>query len=165
MTKRGVVALVSTLAALALLAPVLTRAQHPPAAPHAAPGHGAPPGWQFTLPKGDPARGREAFVKFECYACHEVRGEMFPAPTEKGKVGPELSMMGPLHEPDYFVESIVNPSRLIEKGKGYEAPDGSSKMPSYNDSMSVQELIDLAAYLKSLQPPAGAPAPGGPMRH
>jgi len=31
--------------------------------------------------------------------------------------------------------------------------------------MSVQELIDLAAYLKSLQPPAGAPAPGGPMRH
>ena len=120
--------------------------------------HGTPKGWKFTWPKGDPVRGREAFAKFECYACHEVKGETFPAPNETGKVGPELAAMAPLHEAEYFAESIINPSAVIEKGKGYAAPDGSSKMLSFNDSMSVQEAIDLVAFLKSLKPSGGAPA-------
>jgi hypothetical protein len=34
-------------------------------------------------------------------------------------------------------------------------------MPSYNDSVTVAEVIDLVAYLSSLRPPAaGAPARG-----
>jgi len=123
--------------------------------------HGTPAGWTFTWPGGDPARGRGVFVKLECYSCHEVKGERFPAPGGAGKVGPELSMMGPLHEAEYFAEAIVNPSAVIEKGKGYEAPDGSSKMPSYNDSVAVQEVIDLVAFLRSLRPPAAAPAGAG----
>ena len=120
--------------------------------------HGTPKDWKFTWPKGDPAKGRAVFVKLECYSCHEVRGEKFPAPTEKGKVGPELSAMGPLHETDYFAEAVINPSAVIEKGKGYQAPDGSSKMPSLNDSMTVQEAIDLVAFLRSLKPVPGMPA-------
>lgn len=115
--------------------------------------HGTPEGWKFTWPKGDPARGRQVFAKMECYSCHEVKGERFPAPTEEGKVGPELSVMGSLHEPEYFAEAIINPSATIEKGKGYEASDGSSKMPSFNDSMTVQEAIDLIAFLRHLRPP------------
>src|SRR5262249_7972884 len=125
--------------------------------------HGTPVGWRFTWPKGDAARGRDVFVKLECQSCHEVRGERFPAPTEPDKVGPELSAMGPLHEPEYFAEAIINPSAVIERGKGYEAPDGSSKMPSYNDSVTVQEVIDLVAYLRSLTPPPGAT--GGHEQH
>jgi hypothetical protein len=69
-----------------------------------------------------------------------------------------LSSMGPLHEPAYFVEAIVSPSAVVDRGRGYEAADGSSKMPSYNDSLTVQELIDLVAYLKALRPPATRPA-------
>ena len=102
--------------------------------------------------------GREAFSKFECYACHEVKGETFQAPKDKKNVGPELSAMGPLHEAEYFAEAILSPSAVIEKGKGYAGPDGSSKMPSFNDSMTVQEAIDLVAYLRSLKPATGAPA-------
>lgn len=113
--------------------------------------------WKFTFPKGDPAKGRAAFGKFECYACHEVRGESFPALTDQRSVGPELSVMGPLHGAEYFVDAIIDPSATIEKGKGYQAPDGSSKMPSYNDSMTVQELIDLVAFLRDLRPPSGGP--------
>ena len=37
--------------------------------------------------------------------------------------------MGPLHEIDYFAEAIINPGAVIEHGKGYQAADGSSKMP------------------------------------
>lgn len=117
--------------------------------------HGTPKGWKFTWPKGDPGRGRAVFAKLECYSCHEVRGEKFPAPKDRDKVGPELSVMGPLHDVDYFAEAIVNPSAAIEKGKGYQAADGSSKMPSFNDSLSVQELIDLVAFLRALKSPRG----------
>lgn len=124
--------------------------------------HGTPAAWKFAWPKGDPLRGRDVFVKLECYSCHEVRGESFPAPADQGTVGPELSQMGPLHEPEYFAEAIINPSAVVESGKGYTAQDGSSKMPSYNDSVTVQEVVDLVAFLRSLKPAGGAPAsPGG----
>ena len=133
-------------------------AQAPAARPQPPGAHGTPEGWKFSWPKGDPAKGRKVFAKLECYSCHEVKGEKFPVPSDKGKVGPELSMMGPLHEAEYFAEAIVNPSAVIEKGKGYQASDGTSKMPSFNDSLNVQELVDLVAFLKILKPPAGGAA-------
>ena len=145
-------------AVLLLITLPLASAQQRPGPPGSPPPghepHGTPKGWTFTWPKGDPRKGRAVFVKLECYSCHEVRGEKFPAPREKGKVGPELSMMGPLHEVDYFAEAIINPSAVIEKGKGYQAADGSSKMPSFNELLSVQELIDLVAFLRALKPPS-----------
>jgi mono/diheme cytochrome c family protein len=111
-------------------------------------------------------KGREVFRKFECHSCHEVRGERFPAPSDPESVGPELSVMGPLHPPEFFAESIINPSAVVDRARGYAAADGSSKMPSYNDSLSVQETIDLVAYLRQLAPPAGgAPGPGGSGGH
>jgi mono/diheme cytochrome c family protein len=151
-------------AALAVGALWLARAAAQPAA-HGE--HGTPAGWTLSWPAGDPGRGRAAFVRFECHSCHEIRGERFPTPSEPGRLGPELSAMGPLHEAAYFVEAIVNPNAVVDRGRGYEAADGTSKMPSYNDSLTVQELIDLVAYLKTLRPPAtgpagsGAGAPGG----
>lgn len=114
--------------------------------------------WRFTLPKGDLAKGRQAFVKFECYSCHQVIGENFPAPGGEA-VGPELRQMGPMHPPEYFVESIMNPSAVIGEDR-YRGADGRSKMPSFNDIMTVEELIDLATFLKSLGG-AHIPSPGG----
>jgi mono/diheme cytochrome c family protein len=132
--------------------------------------HGTPRGWRFAWPPGgDPAKGREVFAQLECYSCHEVRGENFPAPTEVSRVGPELSAMGPLHDEAYFAEAIINPRAVIEKGRGYAGPDGSSKMPSFNDSLTVQDVTDLVAYLRQLRPPAKAPsgrgAPSGEHKH
>ena len=123
-------------------------------------GHGTPQGWKFSWPAGDAAKGRDAFVKLECYTCHEVRGEQFPAP-DPGKVGPELSGMAPLHPAEYFAEAIINPDAAVEEGKGYRAPDGKSKMPSYNDLVTLQEVIDLVAYLKGLKGGTAAPTHGG----
>jgi len=109
-----------------------------------------PKGWAFTMPKGDPVKGRAVYDKFNCYACHEIRGEKFPPLDKSQAVGPELSQMGPLHPLEYFTESIVNPTAVA--AKKYRGADGKSKMPSFNEDMTVQELIDLSTYLSSLRP-------------
>ena len=118
-----------------------------------------PKGWTFTMPKGDPVKGRAVFDKFSCYSCHEVRGEKFP-PLDKGQaVGPELSQMGPMHPLEYFTESTINPDAV--GAKKYRAPDGKSKMPNFNADMTVQELIDLSAYQSSLRPKGVAKSVSG----
>jgi Cu/Ag efflux protein CusF len=107
-----------------------------------------PANWKFTLPKGDPAKGRKVFEKYECYYCHVVRGA--DVPFAGVDYGPELSQMGRLHPLEYFAESVINPSAWASKQD--RQSDGKSKMPDYNDSMTVQELIDLSTYLASLKP-------------
>jgi hypothetical protein len=113
---------------------------------------GVPPGWQFRFPDGDPAAGRAAFAKLECYQCHTIRGESFPqTSTSAGNIGPELTGMGDHHPVEYFAESILNPNAIIVTEPGYTDADGMSIMPDYRDTMTVAELIDLLAYLQSLK--------------
>ncbi len=113
---------------------------------------GVPKGWKFLVPPGDPTRGREAFVTLECYACHAISGEDFPKTSKRAQEpGPELTGMGGHHPAEYFAESITNPNRVIVQGPGYTGADGLSKMPDYGEVMTVRQLIDVVAYLKSLQ--------------
>jgi mono/diheme cytochrome c family protein len=113
---------------------------------------GVPKGWKFLMPPGDVAKGREVFVTMECFACHEVKGENFPQTSKRGhEPGPELTGMGSHHPAEYFAESIMNPNRVIVQGAGYTGSDGLSKMPGYGDTMTVQQLVDVVAYLKSLK--------------
>jgi len=125
--------------------------------------HRMPQQWTFTLPQGNSQRGREVFIAMECYKCHTVQGERFPgAAVEVGDVGPDLTGMGDLHPSEYFAESIINPNAVLTEGPGYVGEDGRSKMPSYNEVLTIEQLIDLVAYLKSL---VGQPTtPHGP-RH
>jgi hypothetical protein len=98
--------------------------------------HGVSADWKFNLPKGDPSEGRKVFVEVECYKCHEVKGEKFPAVAEGEKgVGPELSEMAGMHPPEFSAESIINPNAVIDpdaKKLDYVGQDGKSKMPDYN---------------------------------
>ena len=110
-----------------------------------------PRNWRFTLPEGDPVKGKAVFEKFECHYCHEVRGEHFPAPAENA---PELSQMGGLHPLEFFAESIMNPNAVVPKA--YRKSDGKSPMTDFTDKMTVKELIDVSVYLASLRP-KGAP--------
>jgi mono/diheme cytochrome c family protein len=112
---------------------------------------GVPSGWKFELPGGDPTKGRQVFADLECYKCHAVGGENFPAVSGDAKqVGPELTGMGGQHPAEYFAESIVAPNAVILDGPGYTGPDGKSIMPSFTDSLTVTQLVDLVAFLKSL---------------
>jgi len=106
-----------------------------------------PKGWRFTMSKGDPANGRAVFEKFECHYCHEVRGEQFPSPTENA---PELSQMGPAHPVEFFAESVINPNAVVPKA--YRDADDKSPMTNFAEKMTVQELIDVSAYVASLKP-------------
>ncbi len=113
--------------------------------------HHHPQNWRFTLPRGDAARGRAVFSRYECYSCHQVRGDDFPEPTESA---PELSQMGPLHPAEFFAESIVNPNAVVSKE--YRNSDGTSPMTDFTEKMTLREWIDVSAYVASLKPPAAA---------
>ena len=130
--------------------------KHTTAAAQKSDNHHHPKGWRFTMPKGDPAKGRAVFEKFECYYCHEIRGERFPYPVENA---PELSQMGPLHPVEYFAESIIDPNAVVPKR--YREPDDNSPMTNFAEKMTVQELIDVSAYIASLKPKAGAKTVSG----
>lgn len=114
--------------------------------------HHHPQNWRFTLPKGDPAKGRAIFVKYQCYDCHEVRGEDFPEPLEES--APELSQMASSHPIEFFAESIINPNAVVPKA--YQRPNGTSPMRDFTEQMTLRELIDVSSYIASLKPPAPA---------
>jgi len=104
-------------------------------------------------PPGSVPRGRTLFVRLRCFACHAVSGEPLPAPT---RPGPDLSGIG-REPPGYLVESIMNPNARIVDGPGYTDDRGLSTMPDYREKITVGELIDLVAYLRSLD--TGSPRP------
>lgn len=107
----------------------------------------------FSLPEGDLARGQETFTELQCHACHTVEGvtlEKVETPTEQkiivlGGAKPKVQTYGDL------VTSIVNPSHRFAQGypKQDVAVDGESKMRTYNNQMTVQQLIDLVTFLES----------------
>ena len=116
---------------------------------------GTPRGWKFTLPAGDAARGKEVFVEAGCFKCHAVKDAGLPDAGGEKRPGPELTGMGAHHPAEYLAESIVNPNAVILSGPGFTGTDGLSIMPSYADSLSVQQLLDVVAFVKSLTGGAG----------
>jgi mono/diheme cytochrome c family protein len=108
---------------------------------------GIPSGWLFSPPPGDATRGRAIFLRLGCPACHRIGGEL-PAPF--AGIGPDLTDAGEHHPAGYLLESVINPNAVIIEGPGYTGPDGRSIMPSYADRLTVAELLDLVAYLRTL---------------
>jgi hypothetical protein len=105
----------------------------------------------FRLPDGDPAAGRQAFVDLRCNACHEVAG----VPVEYLEGIARVTLGGKttrVRTHGELVTSIVNPSHRIappHRDSG-AAPEGLSLM-SYaylNEVMTVQQLVDLVAFLQ-----------------
>ncbi len=116
-------------------------------------GQGPKSGKGFSLPEGDIERGRETFVTLHCHACHTVSGvelpEVEPEPEIKVRLGGEVAHISTYGE---LLTSIVNPSHKLASGYKREdvaKDDGESKMTHYNHVMTVQQLIDLVAFLQS----------------
>jgi mono/diheme cytochrome c family protein len=105
----------------------------------------------FSLPPGDAARGREAFLYMHCYECHSMHGETFP--SVPGAEPPFVELGGKVTKVKTYgelVTAIINPSHKLAEGypKDLVSNDGTSRMPVYNGYMTVQELIDIVSFLQ-----------------
>lgn len=114
-----------------------------------------PSGWRFTLPAGDAATGKQVFEKMQCYSCHTVRGQRFGDPSQNpGGIGPDLAAAHGRLPAEYLAESIASSSRVLAHGQfraAYRTADGRSRMGDYSEIMTVRELVDLVAFLRSLR--------------
>ena len=106
----------------------------------------------FEFPTGDATRGREAFVALRCSSCHEVAGleDELPRPVATPETGVKLGGLA-MREPTdgELVTSILNPSsHLYPAGEEDRMTSGSgSRMGNLNEVMTVQQLIDIVAFL------------------
>ncbi|HSF15973.1 MAG TPA: c-type cytochrome [Vicinamibacteria bacterium] len=111
---------------------------------------GAPRG--FALPEGDAQQGRVAFEELKCFTCHEVAGleDDLPRPTATPVVDVKLGGLA-MREPTdgELLTSIANPSHSIyPAGEKERIVSGEgSRMANLNEVMTVQQLIDLVAFL------------------
>jgi hypothetical protein len=105
-----------------------------------------PKGWKFTFPGGDAKAGKTIFIDMKCYSCHgiEIPGEKLIS-RSKG-AGPDLTGYYALPK-EYLAESIIK-AHTIVAAPGYTVKEGRASMGEYNHFLTVQEVIDLVAFLK-----------------
>ena len=107
--------------------------------------------WGFRLPDGDAVKGQALFVELQCNACHTIAELELAAPVQRGPVAVVLG--GPVARVKTYgdlVSSVINPSHKLIFNYPEEdiARDGESLMRIYNETMTVQQLIDLVAFLQ-----------------
>ena len=114
-------------------------------------GTGPTSGIGFRLPKGDPEKGKVAFLELKCHTCHTVREENLPKPDSPGQfnvtLGGEFIRVRTYGE---LVTSIINPTHIVslEHKKKLEVGGALSPMPEFNHLMTVAQMIDIVAFLQ-----------------
>ena len=104
----------------------------------------------FTLPDGDVEQGKANYVTFGCNGCHttETVSQLEGADAISVPLGGETTRIKSYGE---LVTSIINPSHRVARRKSPDMadPEGESKMVTFNDVMTVTQLIDLVAFVQS----------------
>lgn len=106
---------------------------------------------QLYLPSGDAAAGLAAFEMLGCPSCHAIAEHTIERPFPDQRIYVVLG--GPQTRVTTYselVSSVVNPSHKLSRGDDPRTvtPQGKSLMPSYNEQMTVQQLIDIVEFLK-----------------
>lgn len=104
----------------------------------------------FTLPAGNAEHGEAVFVQFRCHDCHRVQGVTLPPSEEPDRVSVELGIVDRPWSYADLVTGIVNPSHRLAKGytPALISQDGKSRMPVYNDVMTITQLVDIVTFLQ-----------------
>ena len=103
----------------------------------------------LSLPYGDEERGRQVFQDLRCNDCHVVSGDAELAKVVAEKRGPALGLKQAGYKSRFLAQSIIDPSHAIAPGfRDKENPAG-SRMGDLTETMTVQQLSDLVAYLRS----------------
>ncbi len=121
----------------------------------------------FRLPEGGAERGKTAFLELQCNGCHAVDGVDLPAPVVIPTPSALVVLGGQVYAirtDGYLVTSIIHPSHELAGGLDKEeitTDAGESIMPDFSDIMTVQQLVDIVAFLQSRY--TVIPPPQGPM--
>ena len=108
-------------------------------------------GMGFRLPDGDVGRGKQAFLDLKCASCHSVEDVDFGTNNIAGQLnimlGGETLMVRTYGQ---LVTAIINPSHIISpRFKEQLKLEGKlSPMPEFNKVMTVEQMIDLVAFLQ-----------------
>jgi cytochrome c oxidase subunit II len=93
------------------------------------------------------AAGQQLYQTLGCASCHGANGEGGRGPTLLGMFGKQIQLVGGqtvrADEP-YIRESIMNPQAKLVEGFG-------PIMPTFQGQISEDQLVQLVAYIKSLQ--------------
>ena len=108
-----------------------------------------------TLPVGDVQAGRKAFMDLRCTACHAVPSESeFPAPVSANP-GPAIDTRVASRDVSYLATAIVSPSHELSPGIDEKVraqlTGVLSPMGDFSHTMTVRQLVDLQAYLRSVK--------------
>lgn len=101
----------------------------------------------FRLPEGNAEKGKQVFLDLKCNTCHRVEGvELAPPTAFNLTLGGETARVKTYGE---LVTSIINPSHIISQNHLAELKEAKlSPMPDYNRMMTVEQMIDLVAFVQ-----------------
>ena len=108
-----------------------------------------------TLPVGDVQAGRKAFVDLKWTTCHAVPSESeFPAPVSANP-GPPIDARVGGRDVSYLATAIVSPSHelssRLDEAVRAQLAGVLSPMGDFSHTMTVRQLVDLQAYLRSVK--------------
>lgn len=106
----------------------------------------------FSLPPGNADAGATAFSALGCAQCHSVVGAIEHSPlADDGQLnvvlGGEVRKIATYGD---LVTSIIHPTHRLQqpvKARFLDA-DGKSRMPNFNDRMTVEQMINITTFLQ-----------------
>jgi len=104
-------------------------------------------GQGFALPEGDVNTGKQTFTIYNCNDCHSIGTIQFAGAEDY----PHIPLGGKsttLKTYGELVTSVINPSHKVSS-RYQKMIDGGTEMRSYNDIMTVKELVNIVTFLQS----------------
>ena len=103
----------------------------------------------LILPEGHPEAGREAFIDLGCASCHTVEWEADLPDPATSVPAPELGRTLGLQTSGGVATSILVPSHHIPARVREKLEGDLSPMGDFTDAMTVRQLVDVVAYLRT----------------
>lgn len=109
----------------------------------------------LTFPAGDAQAGRQAFLDLRCTACHVVPSEKKFPPPVSANPGPPIDARLAGRDVSYLATAIVSPSHTFSLDTPLQVREHLagvlSPMGDFSQVMTVRQLVDLQAYLRSVK--------------
>jgi mono/diheme cytochrome c family protein len=104
-----------------------------------------------NFPQGNVDAGRLVFHNLKCFVCHEVAGKEGQGMKVRTAVSaPLLDSRLAAKDPGEVITSVIAPSHKVSDAVAKESGGKLSPMGDFTSSLTVRQLIDLVAFLRSI---------------